>query len=469
MKKVFGLFILTCVLFFSLFDVSYASSDDGIVWKKTSDMYFNNVAFDGQQYVGVSKKGIYTSTDLVTWEYVRSGDIYLGLTDINWNGKQFIAFANWGDTYIISPDGKTWTYEKLDANYMIFDIFWDGQKYFLLGQSTIKLPGGYLQNGDKITILSSFDGITWTKGTVINTVKGLGMDKWQDSIAYNGNMYLTVGGEGATTRSLDGVNWTGNANKYGTADSGIDCNFGKVIWNGSDFVAAGTTYYRVEVFRSKDGIKWNKVYKMSELPEMPHTFFTNMAFNGSKYVIAGKSFERGDIHTGFMLESSDSENWTKSFQYQYVDLKDQGINRHYSARMISNGNKFILFGEGGVFLGEAPAPIQVILNGNSLSFDVNPRMINERVMVPMRAIFEALGATVEWDNSTNTVTARKDSIVLNLQKDSAIVKINGNPITIDAPVQVINGRTFVPIRYIAEWLGAKVDWDTTNRIVTINQ
>ena len=102
--------------------------------------------------------------------------------------------------------------------------------------------------------------------------------------------------------------------------------------------------------------------------------------------------------------------------------------------------------------------ISVILDGRVLIFDVPPRIVNNRTMVPLRVIFEALGASIVWNNDTRTVTAVKDDTVISLTIGDATPTINGQPVTIDQPMFAVNGRTFVPLRFIAEAFGVKVDY-----------
>jgi hypothetical protein len=111
--------------------------------------------------------------------------------------------------------------------------------------------------------------------------------------------------------------------------------------------------------------------------------------------------------------------------------------------------------------------IKVVLNGNLLSFDVSPRMVNGRTLIPMRAIFEALGATVDWNRDTQTVNAVKDGITVSLQIGSYDLVRNGHNFTLDVPAQIIDGRTFVPIRAIAEAFGVDVVWDGSTQTVII--
>ncbi len=111
--------------------------------------------------------------------------------------------------------------------------------------------------------------------------------------------------------------------------------------------------------------------------------------------------------------------------------------------------------------------VRVKLNGDMIWFDSEPFVEKDRTFVPMRKIFETLGAEIEWDNDTETVTATKDGKVIKLTigKDSAFV--NGEEKTLDAPAQLKNDRTMVPLRFISESLGLKVDWSESNNLVII--
>lgn len=111
--------------------------------------------------------------------------------------------------------------------------------------------------------------------------------------------------------------------------------------------------------------------------------------------------------------------------------------------------------------------ISVTLNGIPLSFDVPPQIINDRTMVPLRAIFEALGASVDWDDSTRTVTSSKDGITISLTVDSITMYVNGNAVTLDSPACIVDGRTLVPVRAISEAYNTDVEWDGNTRTVTI--
>jgi hypothetical protein len=112
--------------------------------------------------------------------------------------------------------------------------------------------------------------------------------------------------------------------------------------------------------------------------------------------------------------------------------------------------------------------IKVKLNGRYLDFDQPPVMLNDRVLVPVRAILEALGAQIAWDGDTQIVTAVKDGAVLKLQLDNPVPLKNGQPLkALDVPAKLIGGRTLVPARFVSENYNMKVEWDEASQTVII--
>ncbi|MDD4690615.1 MAG: copper amine oxidase N-terminal domain-containing protein [Eubacteriales bacterium] len=109
----------------------------------------------------------------------------------------------------------------------------------------------------------------------------------------------------------------------------------------------------------------------------------------------------------------------------------------------------------------------VELNGAELDFDVPAQIMNDRTLVPLRGIFEALGATVEWDDTTQTVTAYRGDKTISLQIGSKSLFVNKDEKVLDVPAQLVDGRTLVPARAVAESLGAKIDWDDSAHTVLI--
>lgn len=111
--------------------------------------------------------------------------------------------------------------------------------------------------------------------------------------------------------------------------------------------------------------------------------------------------------------------------------------------------------------------IQVLVNGKPVTFDVPPTLANGRTLVPLRAIFEAMEASVTWDDATQSVTGTRGDTTVVLTIGSTVAKVNGQEVTLDVPAVLRSGRTFVPARFVAEALGAKVDWDQVTNTVII--
>lgn len=113
----------------------------------------------------------------------------------------------------------------------------------------------------------------------------------------------------------------------------------------------------------------------------------------------------------------------------------------------------------------------VYLNGNQMTFDVNPFIQDGRTLVPMRAIFEAVGATVGWDQDTRTVYAVRekndDTSLVTLQIDHDKAFVNSEEKTLDVTATIKNDRTFVPLRFVVEALGEKVEWNQERYAVII--
>lgn len=109
----------------------------------------------------------------------------------------------------------------------------------------------------------------------------------------------------------------------------------------------------------------------------------------------------------------------------------------------------------------------VNLDGRQLSFEVPPMIDNGRTMVPLRAIFEAMGATVSWDQATYSATAIKDGTTVILKIGSTAPTINGQVKQLDVPAKIVNGRTLAPLRFVGEAFGGTVQWDPNTQLITI--
>lgn len=174
----------------------------------------------------------------------------------------------------------------------------------------------------------------------------------------------------------------------------------------------------------------------------------------------GSTFEQaGSVSGGDVLSVLGQEgDW-------YKIKKADGSNAYVAAWLVQPTNA------------AAPTPVTpnnnstgapaVILDGRQLTFEVPPIIENDRTLVPLRAIFEAMGASVNWDNKTRTVTSAKGATTVVLTIGSINPTVNGQVWPLDVPAKIKNDRTLAPLRFVGEAFGGKVDWNNTTRTITI--
>lgn len=127
----------------------------------------------------------------------------------------------------------------------------------------------------------------------------------------------------------------------------------------------------------------------------------------------------------------------------------------------------LLLGTSGVV--SAERPIRLRVGGKEIKTDVAPVLINGRTLVPVRAIFESLDANVIWDESSQTVTAKKEDTEISLKINSNEMTVNGKTKTLEVPAQLISGRTMVPVRAASEAFGNEVIWNEKTRTVKVKK
>lgn len=173
--------------------------------------------------------------------------------------------------------------------------------------------------------------------------------------------------------------------------------------------------------------------------------------NGMKYVqLNGNGEIISDIRTDTsLLLSNDCEpTLIDNNLIWYIDLQDE--RKFYNMDL----NKSL---------------ITVTVNDKIIDFDQPPTIIDGRTLVPLRAIFEALGATVDWNGDTQTVTSKQGKTTITLTINDNKMYKDGKAITLDVPAQMMNDRTLVPVRAVAEAFGCDVDWDSETQKVIITE
>ncbi len=110
--------------------------------------------------------------------------------------------------------------------------------------------------------------------------------------------------------------------------------------------------------------------------------------------------------------------------------------------------------------------VNIVINDKYINISPDPYIINGTTYVPVRAISEALGASVWWNSESNTVGINKDDNNIAFIAGSSVARVNGVQTTIQ-PTKLINNTTYVPVRFIPEALGLYVNWDEKTNTVSI--
>ncbi|HWQ75805.1 MAG TPA: copper amine oxidase N-terminal domain-containing protein [Syntrophomonas sp.] len=174
-------------------------------------------------------------------------------------------------------------------------------------------------------------------------------------------------------------------------------------------------------------------------------------------------------------EQQDYWDWYNNLPYaEQMKLLEQDLEREGQAR---EQEKARAAAEAAA---QAAKPITLKVGGVTVKTDSPPVIENGRTLAPVRAIVEALGYIVAWDSATQTMEVYNyytEALVISMKIGSKVAKVavgtGSNAIMddriLDVPAKIINGRTMVPVRFIAETLGCEVSWDQTTKAVNIIQ
>lgn len=237
--------------------------------------------------------------------------------------------------------------------------------------------------------------------------------------------------------------------------------------NDSNFFVLGDYYDMLNICTFDDGVLFVNTSYM-DAGTHNNSYITNTAeILGVE--IMGATLERYDFFTlkdGKFVFSDKHKNVNVPAGYDIEGvLPDKPVNE------IINQSGVVLIKPEWKPIGYFPneEPVNVILNGQKIDFNGQRAFLDgNTTYVPMRAIFEALGATVEWNSSTQAITARKNDIEIKLAINNNKATINGESSYLASPPKLVDGTTVVPLRFISEALGAGVSWDGATRTVTIN-
>jgi hypothetical protein len=193
-----------------------------------------------------------------------------------------------------------------------------------------------------------------------------------------------------------------------------------------------------------------------------YNYFTTYKLDGGELSTTDEISIEEDVaqHNGTVISDSDCDELLKNNSRHIIELDWKKLD-DFSDNV--NGNQLNVADSNE----DKQNEVGVYVNGEKLSLSQPAITVDGRTLVPMRDVFEALGADVDWDSENKEATGTKGSVVVKLAVGSNFIYVNGKEIQLDVPAQITGGRTMLPLRAVAESFGAQVEWDAVNRRVDI--
>lgn len=198
----------------------------------------------------------------------------------------------------------------------------------------------------------------------------------------------------------------------------------------------------------------------------------DIAVNSTLYTLAHVP-NKPDIAVNYAIDGEwkhSSDKIPYKFSFSNIDIHSVSDGQHTLKIWTEDLIKEYVFYKHGTkirFGADFEPEIKVVIDGETLETDQAPIIVNDRTLVPMRAIFEKLGASVDWNESAQAVTAVKGEREISLAIGGDVMRIDGEAKTLDVPAMLYNERTLVPVRAVSEALNCNVNWVGEENTVVI--
>jgi len=113
--------------------------------------------------------------------------------------------------------------------------------------------------------------------------------------------------------------------------------------------------------------------------------------------------------------------------------------------------------------------IRIVLDGQEIPMETKPQIIDGRTYIPLRAVSEGMGLMVKWDEASRTITATNEESTILLTLDSKEAMVNAQAVALDAPLCILDGRVLAPLRFLQENLGYRVVWNGEARLILMSR
>ena len=367
----------------------------------------------------LTEKAAIIDTDRYSFMWKRDNGIKL-----YWNKTGEWTEITDADTFITSH------YIDGNANYQ---ILWIGDRYII---RPTDYDNGYNPTGAKGEIHIYDENFSY--------VKTVNLDRYVLQMSFaGGNCYVLLDND-TVMFSRDFEEWSVSENNEFPLTNGK------------------TQVYKTLTKADKGYDYTHKIKSISNQNIKKEILFEN--WKGSKVDVESGSYLRYDDTT---VSISDDGVYWKDISLPIGIDKVKQVRVDDSAITVVASDVELRYSIGG--MEENTVKTYVEIDNKILGFDTPPVTESDRTLVPLRFIFETLGADVDWDGGTQTATVTENNTSIRFSIDNVNASVDGKTKTMDVPARLINDKTLVPLRFLSEELGFNVDWDETNRLVTISK
>lgn len=367
----------------------------------------------------LTEKAAIIDTDRYSFMWKRDNGIKL-----YWNKTGEWTEITDADTFITSH------YIDGNANYQ---ILWIGDQYII---RPTDYDNGYNPTGAKGEIYIYDENFSY--------VKTVNLDRYVLQMSFaGGNCYVLLDND-TVMYSSDFEEWSVSENNEFPLTNGK------------------TQVYKTLTKADKGYDYTHKIKSISNQNIKKEILFEN--WKGSKVDVESGSYLRYDDTT---VSISDDGVYWKDISLPIGIDKVKQVRVDDSAITVVASDVELRYSIGG--MEENAVKTYVEIDNKILGFDTPPVTESDRTLVPLRFIFENLGADVDWDGGTQTATVTENNTSIRFSIDNVNASVDGKTKTMDVPARLINDKTLVPLRFLSEELGFNVDWDEENRLVTISK
>lgn len=386
--------------------------------------------------------------------------------EIYHSGKEWIN----RHSFCISEDGMNWEPMMLSDEMRLFmetqtpRLVWDGTNY--ISYTANKLQQRVQPTG---SVYKMANGFGWLVGRY--TTPGLVDDmSYSDGVCYISVPTAYTGKTNTLFYSRDMVKWN-KLEEFAEVPAALTEGKWAVL---PLYSYKGTEVYGEELI--PDSTQLYLMNKKSNKPEplalqsmQPqkvgtvgnYFYAVTDAWQGSALWIS-----REGIYWHLLKELSDLEDITRVFEKGAYIIAQSGSSRRAVMAVM---NKAEFYDEAETLLSGSVSTLYVKIGNTFLGFDTEPVLESDRTLIPLRYMFEFMGANVMWNDDTQTATVSKDGINIDITIDNTIAYVNGEAFELDVPARLMNDRTMIPLRFLSEKLGYHVAWEEGTDIITVTE